>query len=89
MVGRTGDASPVSPAVATPLALAFECDPDNITMNQPAKYLNQKSFGSEVVLRAHRHAHVRQIALPGPLKWSAKILAIVLKSEQWLFVISY
>jgi len=39
------------------MALAFERDPDNITMNQPAKYLNQKSFGSQVVLRTHRHTH--------------------------------
>jgi len=33
----------------------LECDPDRVKTNQHAKYLDQRSFSSKVIVRTHTH----------------------------------
>jgi len=59
------------------MTLTFELDLDRVKMNHHAIYLGQKSFGSKVIARTHRHTHCHwhtgPFALPGPLKWSVNM----------------
>ena len=55
------------------MTLTFEHDLlDVVKVNQHAKYLNQKTFHSRIIVQTHTHTHThnRPIALPGPLQWS-------------------
>jgi len=38
--------------------LTFEYDPDNVRMNQQAKYLGKKSFSSNVITQTLRRTHL-------------------------------
>jgi len=38
------------------MTLTFELDLDTFVMNQHAKFLGQRLFHSEVIVRMHRHA---------------------------------
>jgi len=62
------------------MTLIFESDLDRVMMNQCAKYLGQRSFHSNVIVRiyrqtdththTHTHTHIWSITVHGPLKLS-------------------
>jgi len=51
-----------------PMILTSELHLDGMKFNQQAKYLRQRSFTSNVIVRIHRHTHTAAIVRPGPLK---------------------
>jgi len=48
-----------------------ELELDSVTMNQSAKYLDQRWFRSKGIVQAHRYTHTGPTALPGLLTWLA------------------
>ena len=55
-----------------PVTLTFELQLDIVTLNQPGKYLGQRSFRSTVIVRTQTHSEPN--AWPAPPTWSAKTM---------------
>jgi len=60
------------------MTMTFETDLDSVKVNQHARYLDQRSHSSKIIVRTHRHTHTQThsdtvpIALLGSLEWSVK-----------------